>query len=201
MTVKCIKAKNYNLTVGEEYEVFDSRVGFYLIRNDKGISLPYSKQLFKEVVETAVNPTVEQILSNCRYDNYNITCNYNNNVLFAITISSVDYDFEGTEISCGIKQFSGINDIASRIKNQIDNTIDFLDENEKLELCSGLLKTYLYQIINERFDNAAAFVLLSTNIDNNRYYDIIEKALADLPNYQGFNPNSDNNITLWIYEV
>lgn len=177
--IKCINPKVYNLTAGKEYEVINESGRFYTVINDTGSAFSYSKELFE--VETPA--PIEEPLT-IRIDNpagnhqYRITTN-------KYAILRVIFERTGTSISCGINQFYNVNEVVREVLERYNE-----DAIEVLKaLVSHVLTRYVYK-----------FALLSTNItDNEDVVEVLDKVLGD-HQHEGLNPNSGNDIALWVVD-
>lgn len=98
-------------------------------------------------------------------------------------------NIESSKISCGIKQMSGlvrswsIDDLIPMLKNE-SNVKNFLKD------------MYNYYASEVKFNNNAAYVLVSNNND----LPIVNKALDEICTYKTkwtLNPNSNNKIKVW----
>lgn len=211
--IECIDSgSNKLITVGNEYEVISETDNRYVILNDKGIQKNYSKNLFKEV-EYENNNLVEEI--DVETDVYI----ERNEIYFNIKVKMEGFDdfiygntvgcLLDTDISCGIKQISGLNDIMSFEKNfRFDfsehieeNNIDLGEEIDLDDLFNEVIAS-LFSDLLEKLNETCLYVLLSTNLNNNENYndnvvDVLNN-IAENETLVGDNPNSGNDIQLWV---
>lgn len=189
--IKCIDPKHYNLTEGKEYQTIDGVTeedSYYTIENDKGNIARYSRTLFEEVIEEP-EPEPEPTPTP-----FTVTVSHINNYRFRITDSEgksfvLSATVNGTSISCGIYQLAGINSIYSSIGGVYRN-----DEN-RLDKIHIVLTEFFRQVFRL---NAFKFMLVSTNISLNATYIGIYNRLFGDYQHSGNNPNSGNDIALWV---
>lgn len=188
--VICVNPKNYRLTRNLEYAVQEVETGWYQVINDAGRSVRYASDLFQDVV---VESTREDVLGS-------LTVTANDRLLtIRFTIDGDDVvaninrlTESGTDISCGIGQLAGLNGLAGNVSR--------LFNGRRLDLSQEVLNACIEEEVSNSED--CAFLLLSTNIENNEYADLISNALDPLctTHITQNNPNSGNNITLWIID-
>ena len=187
--VICRNPKGYRLTQGREYTVNDElREGYYQLQNDNNRTVFYADDLFEDV---PTESTVEEIIQS-----------------MAITISdvgaiSVRYNVDGndrtlnytlsitrTQNSCGIGDVSGINGLVNHINQHVINRQDL-----RIQFLRKVVETF---VDNFEF----GLFLFSTNIDGNDNITAIDEVLTNLSlaRIQKLNPNSGNQIALWILE-
>lgn len=209
--IECVNSgSNKLITVGKKYEIIYETENRYTILNDKGIQKNYSKNLF----EIEGNKIVDEI---------NIETHVNINLdeiefLVRVKIDGFeDFDYGGealalvkeSNISCGIKQLSGIDDIMqfeNRFRNDFkdyirENGIELDNHIDLDELCDETISSLFQDLIAE-LDGTCLYTLLSTNLNNNGNYnqkvvDILN-GISENEVFIGENPNSGNEIQLWI---
>tara|TARA_R110000772_G_scaffold54130_1_gene123547 strand:- start:63599 stop:64198 length:600 start_codon:yes stop_codon:yes gene_type:complete len=199
MKVKCINAKNYALTVNNEYEVLNEIDQRYVIINDKNRQVKYGTDLFEKVEEEEAIParppdSVETIVGTARL----------NDERFTFTINETRLSFNhnlrisGTDMSCGIKEVYGLNDYMDAINHTL--------AGERQEVINELTKKFFSLFFGEM---EYAMALLSTNTDDddnddvNDGYPVLQAALDPLATSitRCNNPNSDNVIALWVIKL
>lgn len=185
LTKKCVNAKNYALTVGKEYNVVEQG-NYYVLTNDNNKNQRYYKTLFEDVVEEVEIPQS--------------TFSFNNTLL-KIDDESLDLsdNIHTSYVSCGISEFTNLNGLFYFVNKSNFNLTD--------EVRKNILKEALDVIWNF---NECPILLLSTNNNDdeneeiNEYYlqqksIINEVFLGNITEIENqFNPNSDNEITLWV---
>ena len=195
----CTNPKNYKLTKNKVYEVITKKNKFYLLKNDSGLPLLYSEELFEEYQEDSI--IKEQFLENLKQrEGY-----------FTVTISgseteciSVPFRRSRSQISCGIREIEGINNIKSyaialirKVNPGYVNDIEFV-------------KNVMTKMIKWAIDSqSGALILLSTNTnhednsDTNSDFELLDDIINEFAS-EGkviFNPNSSNYIKLWTIIV
>ena len=203
----CTNPKNYKLTQGKVYEILDEEDGYFLLVNDSNKTVRYYSDLFDDVIaipdeETIVLPpppvrTEADVISslNVTYNN-NYRCNVtyvdlnNETVTFQTNIIGIST----TNISCGIRQMHGINNILLSIDNNVNT-----DEDDLLELRKEIVKRVTSLFIHYHRDNSR-WMLMSTN-NNDTFEDYFEvfDSLAQTNLGWENNPNSGNEIKLWVF--
>lgn len=217
MTLQCKnKGNNKSITTDKEYEVINETETRYSIINDKGIQANYAKNLFIEAVEIIPQiPIIDGLEAETSI------VNEAGEPGFIITIKidgQEDYIFDGEKIldisesciSCGIKTVEGL-DVLMKFMNDFEEYFDnYLDENIKnfkidedfdFDSFYKEIAELLITDLIEDYQNECLFLLLSTNVANNGSYNtnIIESLNANSEiDLFGINPNTDNDIKLWI---
>lgn len=192
--VRCINAKNYRITVGNEYTVtnVNGREGYYNVINDNGRSVTYASNLFEDV---PTESTVEEILAtlNVNITDENVVLNFtadgNNRRVTVRKLTETN-----TNISCGIKQLYGINPFTTTLVNNLN------EFSNRGNLVQQLINRAYETMINST--SSAGIILLSTN-ENDTNFNVTNEALDRIANqsYSTLNPNSDNTIKMWIMDV
>lgn len=189
----CKNPKNYNLTAGKSYTVLEQIDNMITILNDTGKAANYNINLF----EAASVPFSINIENNV------VTITKTNNTTETINILNF-LSLNESYISCGVKEISGINMLTNFINN-----IDNVTTEQKIEILTAVLNTYLTDHVS--------MLLISTNTssdtdDENVQTRLVERLhlirssfnqltnveISDINNY---NPNSGNQIVLWILKV
>jgi hypothetical protein len=186
--VKCVNAKNYKLTIGKTYNI-NSIVDdeYYELLNDNNKLVKYKKDLF-----IVTQSTIAEVLAS-------IEDNEDGQFKLSIDGNTIEIDcyleFDDTQISCGIKQVSEINDLVNSI-------VDKLTPYDRETLIDDVILSIFKNIINNCLDNAA-MLLISTNLTNNNVYEKIDKLLTPFTkaSHIALNPNSHNTIKLWVIDV
>lgn len=204
----CINPKNYKLTQGNEYEILQQEDGYYLLVNDSNKTVRYYSDLFDDVEES--NETVEAFTPpppppartevdvinslNVIANNLRCTVTYVDLNNQTVTFQTNSIEISGTDISCGIHQMSGINDVLASIDSNVNTT-----EDDLLELRKEIVKRVMSLLINRNRGNSR-WMLISTN-NNNLYEDYFEvfDSLAQTNLGWENNPNSGNEIKLWVF--
>ena len=204
MKIKCIKSNGYSIRIGAIYEVIEKTETRYSIVNEKGLIRNYSKKLFVQV-ETKL--TFTQILDSfCMVEDELQFKKVNGDDL---VIEVQDFaKLQESEISCGIKELNNINDLVSIVNSTINKHYSFSDqENERLKVKALFL---CVKIAAELDIRSYRFLLVSTNTDCkenesiNDHYNIICKALSlkgESMQLIETNPNTENEISLWVLDV
>ena len=200
----CINPKNYKLTQGKVYEILDEEDGYYLLVNDSNKTVRYYSDLFddiEEAVEEVAPPppparTEADVISSLNVTSGGQRCSVTyvdlNNQTVNFQTSTIG--ISSTDISCGIRQMHGINDILSSIDNNVSTADDDL-----LELRKEIVKRVISLLINRNRGNTR-WMLMSTN-NNDTFEDYFEvfDSLAQTNLGWENNPNSGNEIKLWVF--
>ena len=203
----CINPKNYKLTQGKVYEILDEEDGYFLLVNDSNKTVRYYSDLFGDVeedtepVEEVAPPPPPARTEADVISSLNVTCNGQRCTVTYVDLNNQSVGFQtstigisGTDISCGIRQISGINDVLSTIDNNVNT-----DEDDLLELRKEIVKRVISLLINRNRGNTR-WMLMSTN-NNESYEDYFEviDSLAQTNLGWENNPNSGNEIKLWVF--
>lgn len=216
MKKECINiGGNKSITLGNEYEIISETETRYTLLNDKGVQKNYSKNLFEDIVIAApVIPVLDgfdvetSVTSQHGMVNFEIVIKLENNQDFVFG----RYILNVTEsnISCGIYTASGVDGLMSYMTNFKDDFESYLEQNKNLftidedfdfeEAYQEISDSLIEDLINS-LSKKFLFLLLSTNINNNGdYNELIINSLNQFSEEPllGINPNSNNDITLWI---
>lgn len=200
----CTNPKNYKLTQGKVYEILDEEDGYFLLVNDSNKTVRYYSDLFDdvEVVETIAPPpppparTEADVISSLNVTPNNVRCtvtyvDLNNQT---VTFQTNSIEISGTDISCGIRQMSGINDVLASIDSNVSTTDDDL-----LELRKEIVKRVMSLLINRNRGNSR-WMLISTNSNSiyEDYFDVFDSLAQTNLGWEN-NPNSGNEIKLWVF--
>jgi len=200
----CTNPKNYKLTQGKVYEILDEEDGYFLLVNDSNKTVRYYSDLFgdvEEAVEEVAPPppparTEADVISslNVTYDNNRCNVTYVDLNNETINFSTESINVANSSISCGIYQLYNINAIMESIDDNVDT-----DEDDLLELRKEIVKRVISLFINRNKGNTR-WMLMSTNNDD-RYEDYFEvfDSLAQTNLGWETNPNSGNEIKLWVF--
>ena len=111
-----------------------------------------------------------------------------------VTFQTSTIGITGTEISCGIRQISGINDILSSIDNNVNT-----NEDDLLELRKEIVKRVISLLIRYKRGNTR-WMLMSTNDDviYEDYFEVFDSLAQTNLGWEN-NPNSGNDIKLWVF--
>ena len=200
----CINPKNYKLTQGKVYEILDEEDGYYLLVNDSNKTVRYYSDLFddiEEAVEEVAPPPPPARTEADVISSLNVTCNGQRCTVTYVDLNNQPVTFQtttvgiaGTDISCGIRQISGINDILSSIDNNVNT-----DEDDLLELRKEIVKRVISLLINRNRGNTR-WMLMSTNNNESYedYFEVIDSLTQANLGWEN-NPNSENDIKLWVF--
>ena len=199
----CTNPKNYKLTQGKVYEILDEEDGYFLLVNDSNKTVRYYSDLFVDddqaVEEVAPPPPVRteaDVISSL-----NVTCGNSRCTVTYVDLNNQTVNFQtstigisSTDISCGIRQISGINDILYCIDNNVSTADDDL-----LELRKEIVKRVISLLINRNRGNTR-WMLMSTNNDYifEDYFDVFDSLAQTNLGWEN-NPNSGNEIKLWVF--
>jgi hypothetical protein len=131
------------------------------------------------------------------YHNNKLVIKKNNGKIVKHTHYPNTISVEESSISCGVMQVTNINALATNVSN-------FCKKNEFMPLRKEIFKAVFLGTIKldkylEDYDNA--MYLASTNLTNNPYKKLIEKAMGELSSCKSRarkNPNSGNKIRVWV---
>ena len=200
----CTNPKNYKLTQGKVYEILDEEDGYFLLVNDSNKTVRYYSDLFddvEEAVEEVAPPPPPARTEADVISSLNVTCNGQRCTVTYVDLNNQTVTFQTntirideTDISCGIRQMYGINDILSSIDNNVNT-----DEDDLLELRKEIVKRVISLFINHNRGNTR-WMLMSTNADviYEDYFEVID-SLAQTNSGWENNPNSGNDIRLWVF--
>ena len=200
----CTNPKNYKLTQGKVYEILDEEDGYFLLVNDSNKTVRYYSDLFGDVeepVEEVAPPPPPARTEADVISSLNVTCGGQRCTVTYVDLNNQTVTFQtdsvmiiSTNISCGIRQMSGINDILSCIDNNVSTADDDL-----LELKKEIVKRVISLFINRNRGNTR-WMLMSTNYngDFEDYFEVFD-SLAQTNLGWETNPNSENEIKLWVF--
>ena len=200
----CTNPKNYKLTQGKVYEILDEEDGYYLLVNDSNKTVRYYSDLFddvEEAVEEVAPPPPPARTEADVISSLNVTCAGQRCTVTYVDLNNQTVNFQtntigisSTDISCGIRQISGINYILSSIDNNVNT-----DEDDLLELRKEIVKRVISLLINRNRGNTR-WMLMSTNNDDSYedYFDVFDSLAQTNLGWEN-NPNSGNDIKLWVF--
>ena len=200
----CINPKNYKLTQGKVYEILDEEDGYYLLVNDSNKTVRYYSDLFDDVEEAVeeVAPPPPPVRTEADViSSLNVTCNGQRCTVTYVDLNNQTVNFQtntigisSTDISCGIRQISGINNILSSIDNNVNT-----NEDDLLELRKEIVKRVTSLFIRHNRGNTR-WMLMSTNNDDSYedYFEVIDSLAQTNLGWEN-NPNSGNEIKLWVF--
>lgn len=200
----CTNPKNYKLTQGKVYEILDKEDGYFLLVNDSNKTVRYYSDLFgdvEEAVEEVAPPPPPARTEADVVSSLNVTCNDQRCTVTYVDLNNQSVTFQTdtigisvTEISCGIRQMYGINDILSSIYDNVNT-----DEDDLLELRKEIVKRVISLLIRYNRGNTR-WMLMSTNYDDafEDYFEVIDSLAQTNLGWEN-NPNSGNDIKLWVF--
>lgn len=203
----CINPKNYKLTQGKVYEILDEEDGYYLLVNDSNKTVRYYSDLFddaeqaNEPIEEVAPPPPPVRTEADVISSLNVTCSGQICNVTYVDLNNETVNFQtstigisSTDISCGIRQIHGINDILSSIENNVNT-----DEDDLLELRKEIVKRVTSLFIRYHRGNSR-WMLMSTNNDSSfeDYFEVFDSLAQTNLGWEN-NPNSGNEIKLWVF--
>ena len=203
----CTNPKNYKLTQGKVYEILDEEDGYFLLVNDSNKTVRYYSDLFddaeqaNEPIEEVAPPPPPARTEADVISSLNVTCGGQRCTVTYVDLNNQTVNFQtstigisGTDISCGIRQISGINDILYCIDNNVNT-----NEDDLLELRKEILKRVISLLINRNRGNTR-WMLMSTNNDDSYedYFEVFDSLAQTNLGWEN-NPNSGNEIKLWVF--
>jgi hypothetical protein len=209
------KGNNKSITTGKEYEVINETETRYAILNDKGIQANYAKNLFQNAVKEVVIPVIDGLDIETSVTLDNNMLNFKINVKIEgqddfVLNSGRIMNFNESHISCGIYTLSELNALMTfmtRFQHQftsyLSSKINIFTVNEDIDF-DEIYQEIADSLIQDLIEYATGkflFLLLSTNINNNQAHNqLIQNSLdkASEAELSGTNPNSNNNIELWV---
>lgn len=200
----CINPKNYKLTQGKVYEILDEEDGYFLLVNDSNKTVRYYSDLFgdiEEPVEEVAPPPPPARTEADVISSLNVTSGGQRCTVTYVDLNNQTVNFQTnaigislTDISCGIRQMHGINNVLSSIDNNVNT-----DEDDLLELRKEIVKRVISLLINHNRGNSR-WMLMSTNNDSNfeDYFEVFDSLAQTNLGWEN-NPNSGNEIKLWVF--
>ena len=200
----CINPKNYKLTQGKIYEILDEEDGYFLLVNDSNKTVRYYSDLFgdvEEAVEEVAPPPPPARTEADVISSLNVTCGGRRCTVTYVDLNNQTVNFQtstigisGTNISCGIRQMFGINNVLSSIENNVST-----EDDDLLELRKEIVKRVTSLFIHHNRGDSR-WMLMSTN-NNSSFEDYFEvfDLLAQTNLGWENNHNSGNDIKLWVF--
>ena len=200
----CTNPKNYKLTQGKVYEILDEEDGYYLLVNDSNKTVRYYSDLFddvEEAVEEVAPPppparTEADVISSLNVTGGDQRCTItyvdlnNQTVTFQTSVMGISL----TDISCGIRQMYNIN----AIMDSIDNNVSTADD-DLLELRKEIVKRVIFLLIHYNRGNSRWMLMSTSNDDSYEdYFDVFDSLAQTNLGWEN-NPNSGNDIKLWVF--
>lgn len=191
MKVKCINQRNFrNLTLNNEYEVVEQSVDFYHVVNDNGVTARYSKEYF-ELADLEINqPVVEEVAEEELVEEFEMYVEFAPDGQKERYIIHIDEDNEADlygELvagNCGVLSLNGVNDLY----DSLDNDLELFEQ--AIRLLIECAKEY----------NNKAFLVFSTNYNYPNMCAVLD-GIANTTSDCLENPNSDNEIKIWIINL
>jgi hypothetical protein len=181
MEIKCIETRDYKLTLNLIYNTLEERDNRYIIRNDSGSKVAYSKDLFKTVEEEIIVPvalTLEEELDLITFEGNQL----------AIKEEECILNIEESIISCGIYELNGILSLSECVENS------FLKFKKQI----------IHYILRKAAINyGGSMLLISTNTNVELYTEELKEVLEKISetSYTNINPNSRNPIVLYVIDT
>ena len=182
MKVKCINQYHFkNIIEGNEYEVLEETVNFYIIKNTLGNSARYSKNYFEIIPE----PIIEDIDdAGAEEENSRFTVGFdddNCNIEIHIDEVMAILYYYPVASNCGVHSYHGINDLFEYCNRDKDLFKEVI--NGIIELITGK-------------ENCCMFIL-STNDEYGGVWEVLDE-IMDTKSESIENPNSYMSVKLWI---
>jgi hypothetical protein len=204
--IRCINAKNFNLTVGKEYSTLNENDNDSIVSivNDRGLTRNYNASLFEDVVNLLnYDDILESIDFSSTYNNR--THVFRISVLdvnSAVRIINFQLQTNSTDISCGVMQLFRVNRMLESI-DEIFRSIDLtgLSETQVNNLITHIIKLTIKDIIQSH-DSIGA-ILISTNESGSsiseNVYELFNNFLCSITDVYAshYNPNTENTIKTW----
>lgn len=204
-TVKCKNTKGYKLTEGKDYEISARRSGYVYLINDNGVSAKYAEELFEAVEGSTTRRTITQTPPppprRTERDVINSIIATPSRISF-VDIENNSHTIEnpmsgnGTNISCGIAQVSGIDTLIGSINEEFD------DSNEDyIPTRKALMKASIQNFVINPYPNAMVLVSTTEDSDEDLLTVLDEMASGDngVTTSSRRNRNSRNMIKLWVF--
>lgn len=195
--IRCVNAGSYRLTVGREYPLLRQNEEFYFLNNDNGTSVKYAKRYFEEVPDPETTRrrtpprTVANVIASIRMERDAIVFENINNEARTLT-NPLAYN-ENMNISCGTAEVYGIDSLLRSIRNLFDDEDDYIEEKKAV-----LRRALTEWIINRP---GKAMRICSTTMRQDEDMLSVFTELAGATTDARVNPNSGNQIKVWIFFV
>ena len=210
MNLTCTtKGKFANLTANKNYEGIEDGE-LYVVVNDIGARARYAKKYFREVRENVAAavpapppppPAPVNILDMVTRNIVVTGQDASIRLTAGRGVAGLEQrlTINGSSISCGIHQLSGINGYAAAIARWFTGLNRTNVTGNVQDLVNAIMSELFAQL---KASNAisAAFMLLSDREDES---DLVQNWLSENCEYSTteLNPNSNHNITLWVYNL
>ncbi len=200
----CTNSKNYKLTQGKVYDILEEEDGYYLLVNDSNKTVRYYSDLFEDVeeaVEEVAPPPPPARTEADVISSLNVTCSGSRCNVSYVDLNNQTVSFQtntvgisSTNISCGIRQMYNINDVLLSIENNVST-----EDDDLLELRKEIVKRVTSLFINHNRGNSR-WMLMSTNNDSvfEDYFEVFDSLAQTNLGWEN-NPNSGNEIKLWVF--
>lgn len=194
-----------NLTTNQTYPVILKDGDYLFVRNNKDSVQKYHQKYFNNIMIPTTVPvappvlaplTEQEMIDSISVDDTEIT--FKTPCRNEIFIDVNDFlNINETDISCGIIQISGINNLVDEIYDHFTGENGFEDDSD--ELFKKLIKTALSRdvILNLEDSKSFSFSLISTNQGCDTLDEILSEICEKSTDWVN-NPNSGNNIKLWV---
>jgi MoaA/NifB/PqqE/SkfB family radical SAM enzyme len=189
MEVNCLEkpAKFKNLTRNKNYEAIEDGEA-YVVTNDIGFRARYAKKYFRVVPEAPVTRRLLDLLTVTIEDE-------DVRIVLNRTTREVSLSVDATEISCGIDQISGISNLKSTVNSMYAAKAADI-EGTKTEMFATIMNVILEEL---RRDNKMCWLVSDQVRDSDIELDAYLTSIA-VSAITGNNPNSGNDITLWVIQ-
>lgn len=197
MNVRCVNPKNYRLNRGQVYQAENAEnPSYYIIINERGRRVRYAKNLFEAAEQEEIPAQQPGLPPDTPLENVARHIFEENDITVGGNNIRVGFNLinNASGVSCGVSSISGLN-------SQCANIAEHFGDEDATRVLSDLL-----QLKIESLQEDAVLFLFSTNVDGNEWYDTIERAIQGmhdftvLSDHTANNPNTDNDITLWVVE-
>lgn len=180
MNYRCInKADFKNLTLDKEYPGV-LRDDYISITSDNGTEQRYHRKYFREIPDDPLEILRNGLLVSIE----------DNDVIIRYGNSSSSLGLRGSSISCGVHQMQGIEEIRGMIENGLSRTFPTLSLSAIAKVVWTKIITFLREETDYHYFIASSMVWE----DDAQTLNTLSEA-----NTTGLNPNSSNEITIWIF--
>lgn len=195
-----------NLTTNQTYPVILKDGDYLFVRNNKDSVQKYHQKYFNNIMIPTTVPvappvlaplTEQEMIDSISVNGDNVTFKSPNRTELTFNISNFLHT-AGTQISCGIYQLYGINDLSNEILNLLEGN-GFEDDYD--ELYKALIRKSLsYEVVTYLLEEEFALTLISSNsLGTELLVDALDSISITTTNWVN-NPNSSNNIKLWVLD-
>lgn len=194
----CINPKNYKLTEGKSYKIFEENYGYVKIINDNDKFVRYDSSLFndeslvsQETIIVVPERTEQDCIQSITY--IDDLLSYRNLEGNLKEISKPLIHEVSNSFSCGIVRITGINDLCEAIED--DNFVN-TEENDFIPLKQELFKKVFLEHIDS--EESRGMWMCSTNdLDEFEDYHTVLDEICTHHSGWFHNPNSGNDIKVW----